>query len=255
MKSNLPAPTAKNINDAHRCARESAECAVEWVVKCGQMLAAKKKEVGHGNFQKWVTEKCDFSERVARKYMQVAEKATSQNGMLMPFSTMDKLLGYEKPKQKPDTPKGAVSVVKAPRDGATATEETGEDRPAASATSPERASQPPGAEIRPGARPADLVDDDAPERPSEEEFAAIDREIQESEARVLRADDVTAGYHEEMKRQAAEIAVLKVSRDGYMRGKDEMTRLLQAEQRKVARLEKENKRLRDRLAALEGKAA
>lgn len=98
-------------------------------------------------------------------------------------------------------------------------------------------------------------DSDAPERPSEEEFAAIDREIQESEARVLRADDVTAGYHEEMKRQAAEIAVLKVSRDGYMRGKDEMTRLLQAEQRKVARLEKENKRLRDRLAALEGKAA
>jgi len=273
MKSNLPVPTAKNINDAHRCAKESAENAVEWAMKCGQLLAAKKAEIGRGNFDRWVADNCEFGRSSAYAYMKVAEK--SSRG-LDDLRSIQQALGYDRPKPKTVTPKGAVSVVKAPRDGATATEETGDDRPAASVTPPERASQPPGAEVRPGARPVELTseqkrvaqqvrdsvkrqqaqadDDDAPERPSEEEFAAIDREIQESEARVLRADDVTVGYHDELKRQAAEIAVLKISRDGYMRGKDEVTRLLQAEQRKVAKLEKENKSLRERLG-VEGKAA
>lgn len=102
----------------------------------------------------------------------------------------------------------------------------------------------PAPEIEPDA------EDDAPERPSEEEFAAIDREIQESEARVLRADDVTAGYHDELKRQAAEIAVLKTTRDGYMRGKDSVTQLLKTEQAKVARLEKKLKSAEEEIEKL-----
>lgn len=278
MTSNLPVPTAKQINDAHRCAKESAENAVEWAMKCGELLAAKKAELGRGNFDQWVADNCEFGRSSAYAYMKVAEK--SSRG-LDDLRSIQQALGY-KPKPKTNTPKGAVSVVKAPGDGPEATEETGEDRPAASATPPERASQPPGAEVRPGARPVEVTpeqkrvaqqvreslkrqqaqtetEDDAPEQPSDDEIAAIEREIQESEARVLQADDVMAGYHQELKRQAAEIAVLKTTRDGYMRGKDAVTKLLQAEQRKNAKLtkriqelEKENKALRERL---EGKAA
>lgn len=244
MKSNLPAATAKNINDAHQCATESAENAVEWAIKCGQLLVAKKEELKHGEFQAWIERNCKFAYSTASRYMKA-----SQNSTAVEISALSRLFPSGT-KPKAVTPKGAVSVVK-PK----GTEETGIDRPAASTPPPERASQPPGAEVRPGARPAELVEDDAPERPSEEEFAAIDREIQESESRVLRADDVTAGYHDELKRQAAEIAVLKTTRDGYMRGKDSVTKLLQAEQRKVAKLEKENKSLREQLAAMEGKAA
>lgn len=247
MKSKLPVPTAKDINDAHRCARESAECAVEWAVKCGQMLKLKKDEVGHGNWESWVEKNCEFTSRSASAYMKVAAKQ-AQIGSALPISSIRQALEEDK-KPKSNTPKGAVSVVK-PK----GTEETGTDRPAASTTPPARASQPPAAEIRAGERPADLVDDDAPERPSDEEFAAIDREIQESEARVLRADDVTAGYHDELKRQATELAAVKLSRDGYMDGKAAITKLLQAEQRKNAKLtkriqelEKENKALRERL--------
>jgi hypothetical protein len=91
--------------------------------------------------------------------------------------------------------------------------------------------------------------------PSEEELAAIDREIQEAEARVLGADDVTAGYHIELKRQAAELAAVKLSRDGYMDGKAEITRLLKAEQRKSAKLEKDLEKARDEIEDLRERLA
>jgi hypothetical protein len=255
MKSNLPAPTAKNINEAHRCARESAECAVEWAVKCGQMLAAKKEELDHGEFTAWVEKNCDFSARSARLYMKAAE----QNGNALPFSSLRQLLApaaEATPKPKSDTPKGAVSVVK-PK----GTEETGADRPAAPATSPARASQPPGAEIRPGVRPAELVEEDSdePERPDDIDedaaLAAAEADYSRRVDAVMQSDDKLAEARAQLKQQAALIGTLEATRDGYMRGKDAVTKMLQAEQRKVAKLEKENKALRDRLSAVEGKAA
>lgn len=90
-----------------------------------------------------------------------------------------------------------------------------------------------------------LTPDWTPEIPDDEELAAIDREIQESESRILRADDTATGYHDEIKRQAAEIATLKITRDGYMNGKAAITKLLIAEQRKVTKLEKEIEKLRN----------
>lgn len=94
-----------------------------------------------------------------------------------------------------------------------------------------------------------------PEIPNDEELAAIEREIQESELKVLRADDTASGYHEEIKRQAAEIAALKITRDGYMNGKAHVTKLLQAEQRKTDRLERENKRLQEEIESLRERIA
>jgi uncharacterized protein YhaN len=276
VKKQLPVSAAA-INDAHRCARESAENAVEWAIKCGKMLAELKASLPRGEFDGWVESNCEFGRATAYNYIRASKSSNALDG-----SAIRHLFPSGRPGAKSNTPKGAVSVVKAPGDGPEATEETGEDRPAASATPPERASQPPGAEVRPGARPVEVTpeqkrvaqqvreslnrqqaqtetEDDAPEQPSDDEIAAIEREIQESEARVLQADDVMAGYHQELKRQAAEIAVLKTTRDGYMRGKDAVTKLLQAEQRKNAKLtkriqelEKENKALRERL---EGKAS
>lgn len=256
MKSNLPAPTAKTINDAHRCAKESAENAVEWAVKCGQLLAAKKKELPHGEFQDWIDSNCEFSYKTAALYMKAAGKSLTA----LDFSSVRHLFPSGQPGAKSNNPKGAVSVVN-PEGGRTTaakegTEETGADRPAAPASKPEvtpeqrRVAQQVRDSIK-RQQEQTQIEDDAPERPSDEELAAIDREIQESEARVLRSDDVTAGYHAELKRQAAEIAVLKTTRDGYMRGKDSVTKMLQTEQRKVAKLEKENKSLRERIASLE----
>lgn len=257
MKSTLPAATAKNINDAHRCARESAENAIEWAMKCGQMLSAKKDSIkterGHGTWETWVEENCDFSLRMAQRYMQAAKNDTR-----VAFDSLRQALGYDKPKPKSDTQKGAVSVVN-PEGGRTTgakegTEETGADRPAAPVFD-----EPKSVVLRPE------PESDEPERPDiddEEEAAALSRAEERAKAdrerridTILQAEDQLAEAVKQVAQQAALIGVLETTRDGYMRGKEAVTKLLQAEQRKVARLEKENKSLRDRLAALEGKAA
>ncbi len=91
-----------------------------------------------------------------------------------------------------------------------------------------------------------------------EEVAAIDRELSESIEKVMCADDKLAAAHTEIKRQAAEIAVLKLSRDGYMNGKQAVTRMLKSEQRKREKLtqqlekaEAEIEKLRERVSIME----
>ncbi len=250
MKTNAVVVTAATINEAHRLAKSCAETAVQHAIECGRMLAAKKEELGRGNFDFWVERNCDFGRSSAYAYLKVADK--SSRG-LDDLRSIQQALGYDRPKPKPDTPKGAVSVVN-PEPKGNGTEETGNDRPAASAVAP----TPPCGAPPAGAASEPEIDDDIPELPDEAEMAAIERETFEAETRALRADDQLAGLHDELKRMAAELAVVKVSRDGFMRGKEEMSRLLTAEQRKTARLEKRIERLeaeaedlRERIALME----
>mgnify|MGYP001038759795 CR=1 FL=1 len=245
MTKNLPVPTADEINKAHEFARESAGMAVEWAVKCGQLLTAKKEILPRGEFDGWVRENCQFGRSSAYAYMKVADK--SSRG-LDDLRTIQQALGYDKPKPKPNTPKEAVSVVNPPGDGQDGTEETGADRPAASATRP-----PPGR----GAPPLGAAIEDEPERPDDvDEDAALEaaeREYMASAEKALGTDAMT-----EIKRLTDELAAVKLSRDGYMDGKASITKLLKAEQRKTERLtkritelEKENESLRSRIASME----
>lgn len=258
MKPNLPTPTAKNINEAHRMARSTAESAVEWAVKCGELLKAKKDELGHGKWESWVEKNCEFTPRSASAYMKVAAKQ-AQIGSALPISSIRQALEDGRPSQKSNTRKGAVSVVNPEGSRTTGakegTEETGKDRPAAPVFD-----EPPKVVAA-----AEEPDSDAPERPDiddAEEAAALERAEARAKAdrerridTILQAKDQLAEAVKQVAQQAALIGVLETTRDGYMRGKEAVTKMLQAEQRKTARLEKENKSLRDRLAAMEGKAA
>lgn len=91
------------------------------------------------------------------------------------------------------------------------------------------------------AKPAasDVDDEFTPDEIAKAE--AIEREYEAAMAKVMDSDDKLAAAHTEIKRQAAEIAVLKLARDGFMNGKAAITRLLGQEQRKVERLEKKLK--------------
>lgn len=85
---------------------------------------------------------------------------------------------------------------------------------------------------------------DVPERiePDVDEeavIAAAEQALAESLDKVLAADDKLAAAHVEIKRQAAEIASLRISRDGYMNQCGELVRRLKAAQRQIARLEKQ----------------
>src|SRR6185369_4337782 len=100
--------------------------------------------------------------------------------------------------------------------------------------------------------------DDSVEPDEEEKLAAIEREVAESVDKVMKADDKLAAAYAEIKRQAAEIAVLKLSRDGYMNGKTAITKLLKAEQRKTEKLardlqraDSELEKMRERISIME----
>lgn len=239
-----PVPTAKEINEAHQFAKECAETAIEHAIRCGQLLQRKKDELGHGAFGEWVETYCKFSYRSARSYMQAADKA-AQNGSALPFSSVRHALEHDKPKPSaPNTPqKGVVSVVKAPA-APEATEETAAEPPA----TPERETAPASGVPAPGAA------EDEPARPEwepsdDEVLAETERQIAASTDKVMAADDKLAAAHAEIKRQAAEIAVLKLSRDGAMNARSMAIQQLEAAQRKVARLEKELEKVRGRKAA------
>ena len=107
---NAPVPTAKEINEAHRLARSSAETAVQHAIRCGQMLSAKKAEIGRGDFDLWVAKNCDFGRSSAYAYMKVSAKSSRA---LDDWRSINQALGYEsKPKPRPvsDSPKEAVST-------------------------------------------------------------------------------------------------------------------------------------------------
>jgi ParB/Sulfiredoxin domain len=106
------------------------------------------------------------------------------------------------------------------------------------------------ATAKPPATEPESESDGEPEADEAERLEAALREHDAAVERVLGGAGAS-----ELKRQAAEIASLKTSRDEFMNGKAAMTKLLQAEQRKVERLgkkvkalEAENESLRKRLA-------
>lgn len=248
-KSGVPAVTAKNINEAHRCARESAENAVEWAVKCGHLLAAKKDEIGRGNFDQWVADNCDFGRSSAYAYIKVAEK--SSRG-LDDLRSIQQALGYDKPKQKTDIPKGAVSVVN-PDGGRTTgakegTEETGKDRPAA-----------PVSTLAPNVTIKQQPEPEIPQKTTEvtpaPDFDFDGYEPEDDDAykqnieNVMMADDKLAAMREELKQVHRELAAVKLSRDHYQSEAGAAVRLVKARDREIEKLKRQLAKLQERAAA------
>ncbi len=97
-----------------------------------------------------------------------------------------------------------------------------------------------------------------PDEDEGEKLALAERELNASIDKIFEADDRLAAARDEIKRQAAEIATLKISRDGYMNGKAAVTKLLKKEQRVTEQLSKkldkanaEIEKLRERIAIME----
>lgn len=98
------------------------------------------------------------------------------------------------------------------------------------------------------------VEPDDPLRPDDvDEDAALAAAEQEYMASAEKA--LGTGALTEIKRLTAELAVVKLARDGFMNGKTAVTKLLKAEQRKSERLEKENTKLKTDLEAIRERIA
>lgn len=102
----------------------------------------------------------------------------------------------------------------------------------------------------------DLTDERwTPDEDEGEKIAAAEKEYAASIDKVMAADDRLAAAHAEIKRQSAEIAALKFSRDGYLNGKAGVTKLLKAEQRKSGSLLKQLDKARAELDGLRERVA
>ena len=77
----LPAPEgpltisdlAKLINDKVAQTVSSARTSFTRAIEIGDLLKQAKDRVGHGNFESWVNDHCQFSYRSARRYMKLAD--------------------------------------------------------------------------------------------------------------------------------------------------------------------------------------
>ena len=118
---------------------------------------------------------------------------------------------------------------------------------------------PVGVDTGPVRPPVPGPETDAPERPDDIDedaaLAAAEADLTRRIDAVMAADDKLTAAHAQLKQQAALIGTLETTRDGFMRGKEAVTKLLQAEQRKTAKLEKEVARLREENESLRERVA
>jgi hypothetical protein len=284
VKSAVALATADNINEAHRLARSCAETAIKHAIRCGQLLLEKQKEVD--SLQSWIEEHGSFGYSTAKLYM----RAARQNAAGVAFDSLRGLFPSGRPPAQKanalaaDTPPAAAAdtfpsneTLSAPKSGESESglarpdsrhsqhpprvsvddsRKDGHPEPSGKAPPYEGKRQSPAQRLgdsAPGR--SDDTDPEAPERPQDIDedaaLAAAEADLTRRMDAVMSADDKLVAAHAQLKQQAALIGTLETTRDGYMRGKEAVTKLLQAEKRKTAKLEKENARLRERLAVME----
>lgn len=94
------------------------------------------------------------------------------------------------------------------------------------------------AKAKPAKQEIPPPEDWEPDIDEADRIAAIEREQAASLDKILAADDKLASAHAEIERQAAEIAMLKLSRDGYMNKCGEQVRIIKRLQARLDKLEK-----------------
>ena len=69
----LDTTTAQKINALHNEIESLLNQGINKAIERGQLLTAKKAELQHGEFGKWITDNLIFSDRTARNYMRLFE--------------------------------------------------------------------------------------------------------------------------------------------------------------------------------------
>lgn len=97
---------ASKINQEHRACSEAVNKGLEHALSCGRLLTEAKQQVGHGEWQRWIDDNCEFGDRTARTYMQVVKrwpeiKAKRQTSADLSIDGAVKLLAEPRPANKP----------------------------------------------------------------------------------------------------------------------------------------------------------
>lgn len=68
---------AQRINEANQNALASSKKAILYAIECGEALINAKSLVKHGEWQSWLKNNCEVSERTAQNYMKLATEYPS----------------------------------------------------------------------------------------------------------------------------------------------------------------------------------
>lgn len=224
---------AAQILTEHREGLADAQSAIHHARLAGELLLHAREQCGRGEWLPWLMAHCpEIPERTASRYMQIARCPE-----LEAESVREAILKLASPRKPNNSPRVADSTEPAPAHGQPPAQAIGTPNAAAIG---QPTAAPAGSPVSESA-----ADDDGslePERLTDQEMLEQieldEREYQASIQRVMEADDTLSAAHAEIKRQAAEIAALKSSRDGFMSGKLAIVELLKAEQRKTERQSK-----------------
>jgi hypothetical protein len=64
----------EQINREHQQAEQAARSALTHALKAGELLLQAKQQCAYGDWQAWIQQHCQFAERTARLYMQLARE-------------------------------------------------------------------------------------------------------------------------------------------------------------------------------------
>jgi hypothetical protein len=246
---------ASEINSEHLAASDCAQTAIEHARRAGGLLIKAKQALPHGDWLPWLAANVHVSERSVQVYMKLArENPQHAAGLSMrralaelaaPISKAhidhEGILAIGRNRQKkmvnvagpaPTPDKHGASPVPAPEPQQTSTVLDG------------RAAKPLDRNR------VDAVNLDERWIPDEDEDARIEATEREIAASLDRA--VSGDAQAEIRRQAAELAIVKLSRDGYMNERIAAIRLCKQRKREIDRLRAENNALRARVSAMEG---
>lgn len=242
-KSVLAVPTAKEINEAHRLARLSAETAVEHAIRCGQML------IQVGADEQWIGRNTDIAWSTAKRYMSAARK--SAKGIA--FESLRHCF-----------PSGKKTAPTAEKQGkaATAVAKKGPATAAPAISTPRKEAEEPE-KTAPAAAPSAISRKPIEVAPAPDfDFSTYEPEDDDAYKanieNVMMADDKLSAMREELKQVRREMQGLKSSRDHYQSEAGAAVRLVKARDREIEKLNRdlakartENEALRERIAIME----
>ena len=104
MKSNADplADLATRIKSLHAQVLDAGKNVVRKAIEAGVALIEAKRQVGHGNWLKWLKENCELSERTAEVYMECARNRQKLEAIIAAAANMTLAQALQAIKPKPD---------------------------------------------------------------------------------------------------------------------------------------------------------
>jgi Protein of unknown function (DUF3102) len=99
---------ATKIRECHKQVVDAGKNIVRKAIDAGEALIEAKRQVGHGNFGRWVKDNCELSERTAEVYMECARNRQKLAAIIAATANMTLAAALRAIKDKPKGDDGSL---------------------------------------------------------------------------------------------------------------------------------------------------